>query len=61
MLVLTRQVGERLRIGENVVVTLTQTSCGKVRLAIEAPRDVVIKRGELVDAWEDRRTDRSVG
>jgi carbon storage regulator len=49
MLVLTRHVGEKIRIGDNITLTLIEVgSGGKVRLAIEAPRDVPIWREELL-------------
>ncbi|MCE9607665.1 MAG: carbon storage regulator [Planctomycetia bacterium] len=49
MLVLTRRVGESIRIGDDIVVTLVQIGPGKVRLGIEAAPDVVILREELLD------------
>jgi carbon storage regulator len=48
MLVLSRKENERLMIGENIVVTIVRVSGGKVRLGIEAPADVSIRREELV-------------
>lgn len=50
MLVLTRRIGESIRIGDDIVVTLVQIGPGKVRLGIEAAPDVVILREELLDA-----------
>ncbi|XZE52991.1 carbon storage regulator [Planctomycetaceae bacterium SH139] len=47
MLVLSRKEGERLVIGENVVVTVNRISGNRITLGIEAPRDVRIVRGEL--------------
>jgi carbon storage regulator len=47
MLVLTRKVGEQIRIGADVVVTLVRIQGEKVRIGIEAPRDVVIHREEV--------------
>lgn len=47
MLVLTRRVEERIRIGADVVVTVTRVWSGRVTLAIEAPSDVLILRDEL--------------
>ncbi len=38
MLVLTRKVGQRILIGENVAITVVRVSQGTVRLGIEAPR-----------------------
>lgn len=49
MLVLTRRVGESIRIGDDITVTLVQIGPGKVRIGIEAAPDVVILREELID------------
>src|SRR4051812_34492421 len=42
MLVLTRKDGERVRIGENIVVHVKRCRRGQVSLGFEAPRDVRI-------------------
>jgi carbon storage regulator len=47
MLVLTRKVGQRLMVGEDVVVTVLSVRNGQVRIGIEAPRSVSIRREEL--------------
>jgi carbon storage regulator len=47
MLILSRKVGESIRIGDDVVVTVTRVGGGKVRVAIEAPPQVAIRREEL--------------
>jgi carbon storage regulator len=47
MLVLSRKVGECIRIGDDVVITIQEMRGGRVRLAIEAPRNVVVLREEL--------------
>ena len=47
MLVLSRKANERLMIGEEIVVTIVRISGGQVRLGIEAPADVSIRREEL--------------
>lgn len=49
MLVLTRRVGESIRVGKDVVVTLVQMAPGKVRIGIEAPANTLILREELVN------------
>jgi carbon storage regulator CsrA len=46
MLVLTRKIGEQLRIG-NIVLQIRHIRGGKVRLGIEAPLSVPIRRAEL--------------
>ena len=50
MLVLSRKVGERIHIGEDVFVEVRRVAGNRVTLAVRAPRDVRILRGELVDA-----------
>lgn len=47
MLVLSRKVGEKLIIGDNIVLTVNRISGNRVAIGIEAPRDVRIVRGEL--------------
>lgn len=47
MLVLSRKEGERLVIGENIVITVNRISGNRITLGIDAPRDVRIVRGEL--------------
>ena len=49
MLVLTRKAGEKIRVGDNVTITVCVLEGNKVRLAIEAPRHIRILRTELVD------------
>lgn len=47
MLVLTRKVGQQIRIGEGIVVTVVRIQGDKVRIGIEAPADVSIHREEV--------------
>jgi carbon storage regulator len=53
MLVLSRKVGEKIVIAENVVVTVLSVHGNRVRLGIDAPSGVDIKRQELLSA-DDR-------
>lgn len=48
MLVLTRKVGERLLVGDAVVVTVVAAGKGQVRIGIAAPSEVRIIREELL-------------
>lgn len=52
MLCLSRRVNERIIVGENIVITVIGIDRGKVKLGIEAPKDVSIWREEI--APEDR-------
>ena len=47
MLVLSRKIGERVVIGDRIVVTVLEVKGRQVRLGFEAPPDVQIWRGEL--------------
>ena len=47
MLVLSRKLGERIMIGENIAVTVVRIGPNNVRLGIEAPRELNIVREEL--------------
>jgi carbon storage regulator len=53
MLVLTRKYQEKIRIGDNITITVLRTKGKAVRLGIEAPSDVPVIRGELSFESED--------
>ncbi|MEM6978243.1 MAG: carbon storage regulator [Planctomycetota bacterium] len=69
MLVLSRKEGEKLVIGDNVVITVNRISGNRVAIGIDAPREVSIVRGELdvrqrepsVDTRQSRRDFRQDG
>ncbi len=48
MLVLSRKLGEKIYIGDQICITVVDIDRGKIRLGIEAPRDVAIYRQELL-------------
>lgn len=50
MLVLTRKPQEKIRIGDNITITVIKTKGNGVRLGIEAPADISVLRGELLAA-----------
>jgi carbon storage regulator len=47
MLVLTRKLGERLKIGHAITVTVIEIKNGQVRLGIEAPPNIAVHREEI--------------
>ncbi len=55
MLILRRRAGEALIVGGNIKITVLDTSDGAVRLAIEAPREIPVLRGELLQAANANR------
>ena len=53
MLVLTRKPGERLLIGDDIVVTILDVRGDGIRVGIDAPRGIRIQREEVVKAVTD--------
>jgi len=49
MLVITRQPGDSILIGEDVKVIILEVSGDKIKIGIEAPRSVRIMRSEVLD------------
>jgi carbon storage regulator len=49
MLILTRRIGEKLIIGEDVSVTILGVKGNQVRIGVHAPEDVVIHRQEVYE------------
>lgn len=50
VLVLTRKPGESIVIGDEITITIIEASGGRVRLGIEAPREVGVHRAEIYQA-----------
>lgn len=50
MLALTRKIGEKIVINDNITVTVVDIKGESIRLAIDAPREIKIYRGELYEA-----------
>ena len=57
MLVLSRKKGESIVIGDDIVVTIVEVRGDKIRLGIEAPRDVPVHRKEIRDAILNTQAD----
>lgn len=47
MLVLARKRGETIQIGDSTIVKVLRVEGGRVKLGIEAPAEVRVRRGEL--------------
>lgn len=50
MLALTRKIGERIFIGDNIILTIVDIKGDSIRLGIDAPKEVKIYRGEIYEA-----------
>jgi carbon storage regulator len=53
MLVLTRRVGEVIRIGDDVSICILDIQRGQVRVAIDAPREIPVHREEVYQLVQD--------
>ena len=55
MLVLSRKKSEVIRIGDDIVITVVEVRGDKVKLGIDAPREVSVDRLEL---WEVKQAEK---
>ena len=53
MLILTRKLGEAIRVGSDVEVFVVGVSRGKVKLGFRAPRETPIQRAEVASRIAD--------
>jgi carbon storage regulator len=53
MLVLTRKVGEKLLIGDDVTISIVEVNRGNVRIGVEAPRNVSVLRFEVYERIQE--------
>ncbi|MEC8925768.1 MAG: carbon storage regulator [Pseudomonadota bacterium] len=48
MLILSRRASEKLRIGNDIVITVCKVKDDQVKLGIDAPADIVVMRDNAV-------------
>jgi carbon storage regulator len=60
MLILTRKVGEVIRIGDAVTIRVLEVRGSQVRLGVDAPADVRIFREEVYRAMQDEQAEAPV-
>ena len=53
MLVLTRKPHQQIMIGDNVIINVVEVQGDNVRIAIEAPKEIKIYRGEIYRAIQE--------
>jgi carbon storage regulator len=56
MLILTRRVGEVIRIGPHIVVTVLGVNGTHVRIGVDAPKEVAVHREEVFERINLERT-----
>jgi carbon storage regulator len=54
MLVISRKINEAIAIGDNIVVTILDIEGDRIKIGIDAPRDVIILRQEIFQAVQDQ-------
>ena len=59
MLILTRRIGESLKIGADITVTVMGLKGTQVRIGIEAPKDVTVLREEIADKFKSKESDQA--
>ncbi len=54
MLVLSRKLGQRFHVGNDVRVTIVKIDRNSVRIGVEAPNDVNVYREEIIPLEQDQ-------
>jgi carbon storage regulator len=55
MLILTRRIGETLKIGDNIEVTILSLKGNQIRIGVNAPKDVEVHRSEVYERIQKER------
>ncbi len=56
MLILTRKIGETIRIGNEIKVIILETKGKQIKIGIEAPLDLAVHRGEVYQMIREQNT-----
>ncbi|MFS0688513.1 carbon storage regulator CsrA [Sporosarcina sp. 179-K 8C2 HS] len=57
MLVLSRKTNETIKIGDDIEIRILEVKGDAIRIGIEAPKNIDILRGELVQSITDTNTE----
>lgn len=61
MLVLTRKVNEKIKIGDDIIISILDIGKGGVRIGIDAPKSVSVHRQEVYDKIQEENVKASQG
>ena len=53
MLILSRKIDEKIKIGDNITITLIDVHGDQVKIGVEAPKNVKVFRQEVFDAIQN--------
>ncbi|USN53079.1 MAG: carbon storage regulator CsrA [Candidatus Nomurabacteria bacterium] len=53
MLILTRKLGENIRVGDRVKIIILDVKGGQVKIGVDAPKNVAVHREEIYDRVRD--------
>ena len=53
MLILSRKIDEKIKIGENITITLIDVRGDQVKIGVEAPKNVKVFRQEVFEAIQN--------
>ncbi len=59
MLILTRRIGEVIKIGDDISITILEVQGSQVRLGILAPREIAVHREEIYQRIQSNKDDNS--
>lgn len=59
MLILTRYPGQKIMIGDDIVVTVLNNQYGQVKIGVDAPRDLRVDREEIRERIEQEKANES--
>ncbi len=54
MLILTRKSGESIRIGNNIVISILESSSRYLKIGIDAPKNVAVYRNEIYEKIQEQ-------
>ena len=61
MLVLSRRENQRIQLGDSIVLTIVRVHGDRVRVGIEAPSEIRVRRGELMALEPSASSDMPAG
>ena len=61
MLVLTRRAEEKIKIGDNIIVSILSVDGSVVKIGIDAPKEVTILRMEVLEQIKSENIEAAMG